>query len=529
MSFLNALKFESFPQDIFAKLQTDLGPEIELFREFSIQYGNRLNKLKEAINAYESRSQDIRKYIDFVSGIESNNDGILQLLNRIIGMEKREDLIIKAASFVHEAGDSIIGGLSEENYQRALAITRRKGIGTVLANLNRDTDVLYDNLLSLKGIIGKQTKYAKGAARRKKYIAFERDYGVYLLLKDESAISDKITRSLVTVMTETKRFVASPSRYFQKREFGKLHVEEVLPYYQNRDFLLLYETVYCKLFPDPDEREPLENFIHFGQERLKDYKEKSMGHVLMLKAGPVPVGGFVFDFVGVDSDLCFAVAWFLFIEKEFRIKGLNPLIERAKVIAYADARHFGYNRIMGVFGEVEDPKIIKASLLENSRKRRAALREFFKELADREFERVMKQFEAKRNEMKLKFETLKERLEMVKTAVTNAQADVGRLQSEVESESEARARLWKSFRFKKVDLKYVQAPLGGSPVYNLNLMFLPLEPELKDGIPSAQMEKMYRRFITFGFRDINPDTYFICQRIIREIRSKKIVKLIDLR
>ncbi len=121
-----------------------------------------------------------------------------------------------------------------------------------------------------------------------------------------------------------------------------------------------YVDVYLDNFPDPNERETLDNFLMYLQNDASGKNGKNHYHILIATLNDEIVGGIIGDYF---HEINSGVFEFLVINEKLRRKRAGSrLIEEMENIFNIDARKHGYKNVDYIFIETEHPNKVEEAL-----------------------------------------------------------------------------------------------------------------------------------------------------------------------
>lgn len=135
---------------------------------------------------------------------------------------------------------------------------------------------------------------------------------------------------------------------FEPRELGAGDADIALL----EDF---YRTLYCDEFPDPDEREALENMCEYLRLKATGWYGANNYHILLLLDAGRPVGGSISDYLALPNA---GVIEFLLIAADYRQRGLGAkLLAWTEQLLQADAARVHPHQSFCIAAEMHDPAL----------------------------------------------------------------------------------------------------------------------------------------------------------------------------
>lgn len=330
--------------DIFEDLEKDAEKDLELLRDILFLHFQKIKWIRLLVNIWdnEKKIRKIKKIDKIAKWIEENNEKLLKLIKKMQEIQSLEDSIIELL-IVRNA--EVAGEFRDYDLNK------------LLSRMEGELRLLRTVLIELDFIIKQQIKYltqqGKGIVIILKEIGQHKNF--YQLLVDEIEVDKKLRR--LVQMLHTEALVLHKEKEFKAK--GPLVIEEVYSPYSH-DFIELYTRVYIQAFPDPGELLALEDLQEELGKRYKSFYWATY-HILMIKAGTIPVGGIMFDLYQITKDYCVGVIYYYFVKKELleNVERGNQaaimLFERAKYMIKRDAIKMGL-KLGALFGEVDSPK-----------------------------------------------------------------------------------------------------------------------------------------------------------------------------
>ncbi|MFH2028549.1 MAG: hypothetical protein ABIJ08_05395 [Nanoarchaeota archaeon] len=250
-----------------------------------------------------------------------------------------------------------------ESYSRLKKTKYQLEYDELILNIKTQLHIFKDNCRIFQHIIDQQKRYLKNHSEDLGRVVSDlrKHTTLFILFKDELDVEKNIGRTLVNIIDNVK----SLDKKKGPETKGPYYIHEIFPPADTWLFKRMYNECYVSLFPDPDEREEFDTFVSYVNRRYKFHKHNAISHILVLMCGNQPVGGFIFDFVGCNSDISFAICWFMFAFKEHRLKGFSILLDYMVGIIYRDAQMTGYKDLVGLIVEVNNPAKMTSEQIAN--------------------------------------------------------------------------------------------------------------------------------------------------------------------